>query len=65
MKTAMFLICAMLLTSCATQFNQAIKELPSVKDCSKVSYIRTGNNVQITATCAIPLADSPLLTIAP
>jgi archaellum component FlaF (FlaF/FlaG flagellin family) len=61
---AMSVLTTLLLTSCGSLFNSAVKSLPSVQNCQKVVYKRTGNQVTINAECEIPIDDSSLLTKA-
>ena len=60
---AMSVLTALVLTSCGSFFNSAVKQLPSVQDCQHVLYERTGNVVSIKADCIVPLQDSSLLTL--
>lgn len=53
-----------LLPSCGYMVTSAVKSLPSVQNCQKVEYVRIGNQVELKASCAIPIDDSSLLTKA-
>jgi hypothetical protein len=53
-----------MVTGCGSFFNSAVKSLPSVQNCQKVEYIRTGNQVELKASCAIPIDDTSLLSKA-
>jgi hypothetical protein len=61
---AISVLTALVLTSCSYFFNSAVKSLPSVQDCQKVEYTRIGNQVELKASCAIPIDDQSILSKA-
>lgn len=59
------LVCLMLtVTGCGSLFNSAVKQLPSVQNCQRVEYTRIGNQVELKASCAIPIDDQSILSKA-
>lgn len=52
----MLILCTLFLSGCTQLAGMA----PSLQHCDRVSYLREGNKVTISADCSVPIGGSPL-----
>lgn len=65
MRNIVLVVMMVSLTGCAGAFSTAVHSLPSIQNCHDVTYIRHGSDVEIKATCQVPMQADPLLKVAP